>query len=311
MHPKQTLFIGSTCVDVVLNVDNVPKPGEDESVYEQTMIVGGCAYNAATIMRQFGLAHTLCSPVGTGIYGDFIRRHFENMKIAPFVQNPDMPNGCCYCIVEPNGRRTFLCQHGAEYKFSKEWFKNIDFSAVDGIYFCGLEIEDSDGEKIVCFLEELKSQPQNQNINLFFAPGPRICSINKSLLQRIFALNPILHLNDDEALSFTSTKSVESAAIALFDRTNNSVIITCGKLGAYTYDAAIKTGKMIATVPNAKVADTTGAGDSHCGTVIASLKQGFSLFEAVRRGNIIASVVVGQKGATISQQLFDQTAKLL
>ncbi len=311
MRQKQTLFIGSTCVDVILNVNSMPRPGHDENINEQTMAVGGCAYNASTILRQFGLAHTLCSPVGTGIYGNFVRQHFENLKITPFVQNTDMPNGCCYCIVEPNGRRTFLCQHGAEYKFNKEWFKDIDFSCVDGIYFCGLEIEDSDGEKIVSFLEELKSQPENEGICLFFAPGPRICSINRQLLQHIFALKPILHLNDDEALTFSDCKTVEQAAQALFEQTENSVIITCGKTGAYAYDGTLKTGQMIAAVPNDKVTDTTGAGDSHCGTVIASLKQGFSLFEAVKRGNLIASVVVGQKGSTLSQKLFDQTAKLL
>ena len=267
-----------------------------------------CAYNVSTIFKSFGLKHTLCSPVGTGIYGDFIKKHFEKLNITPFFTSEEQ-NGCCYCIVEKNATRTFLCQHGAEYKFNKEWFKNIDFCLVDNIYFCGLEIEDSDGEKIVSFLEEIKNL--HPNITLFFAPGPRICSINQKLLSRIFALKPILHLNDDEALTFTKCPNVKNASLHLFELTQNSIIITCGKNGAFAFDAKLKQGKMIEGFKAKKILDTTGAGDSHCGTVMASLKQGFSLFEAVKRGNRIASVVVGEKGSTISKEIFDKCVKFL
>lgn len=303
---KQTLFIGSSCVDVTLTIPSFPNPGMDENIIDQKMSAGGCAFNVSTILRQFNLPYTLCSPVGSGIYGNFIEKEFAKHNIPIFVRTPEIENGCCYCIVEKSGRRTFLCKHGAEYRFNKKWFSKIDFSTVDSIYFCGLEIEEVDGEKIISFLEEKKDESlkSGRNLTLFFAPGPRINSIGKEKLSRIFALHPVLHLNDDESTSFTHTKSISDAAKKLFSLTQNSLIITCGKDGALCYDAETQEESVIPCSDCVRAVDTTGAGDSHCGTVIASLKTGFSLFESVKRANNIASVVVTCPGANLPDDIF-------
>lgn len=303
---KQTLVIGSCCVDVTLNIPSMPNPGMDENITTQKMTVGGCAFNVANILRQFKLPHTLCSPVGSGIYGDFIKNRFAEYKMPVFASTPEIENGCCYCIVEKNGRRTFLCKHGAEYRFDSKWFSKIDFSNVDSVYFCGLEIEDVDGDKIIAFLEDKKSEStiNSRSLELFFAPGPRINSIAKEKLQKIFSLHPILHLNDEEATSFTNTHEVPDAAQELYKATGNSLVITCGKDGAYCYDKSLNEGKNIACSTHVKAIDTTGAGDSHCGTVISSIKQGFSLFDSVKRANSIASVVVTQNGSNLTDQAF-------
>ena len=318
---KQTLFIGSSCVDVILNVPSLPEPGKDENIISQKFSVGGCAFNVSSIVRQFKLPYTLCSPVGSGIYGDFIKKRFAELKIPVFTETPELENGCCYCIVEQNARRTFICQHGAEYRFNSKWFSKIDFSNVDMIYFCGLEIEDVDGEKIIDFLEEKISEskaskePANQTKNLqtplklIFAPGPRINSIDSKLLERIFALKPILHLNDDEALSFTKADSVEIASEKLAKLTNNSVIITEGKDGAFCYDKESDKRMHIPCGKKVTAIDTTGAGDCHCGTIIAGLKKGLSLFECVKNANTLASFIVTKPGSTIPEEDFSEISK--
>ena len=323
---KQTLFIGSSCVDVILNVPSLPEPGKDENIISQKFSVGGCAFNVSSIVRQFNLPYTLCSPVGSGIYGDFIKNRFSQLNIPVFAETPELENGCCYCIVEQNARRTFICQHGAEYRFNPEWFSKIDFSDVDIIYFCGLEVEDVDGEKIVDFLESKINERANaekageagklnkngeSSITLVFAPGPRINSINKKLLDRIFALHPLLHLNDEEAISFTKADNVEKAAEILSAITDNSVIITEGKKGAFCFDKALNEKRLIPCENKVTAIDTTGAGDCHCGTIIAGLKQGYPLFECVRRANILASYIVTKPGSTIPNEDFAMAASRL
>ncbi len=328
---RKTLFIGSTCVDVILNVPSLPEPGKDENLTSQKLSVGGCAYNVSSIARQFKLPYTLCSPVGSGIYGDFVKKHFEKLDIPVFTYTPESKNGCCYCIVENNGRRTFLCEHGAEYKFNPEWFSTIDFSDVDIIYFCGLEVEDTDGEKIISFLESKTNKansrqskaahntgnsaalnkPGNSAITLVFAPGPRINSIKPELLKRIFAMHPVLHLNDEEALSFTKADNVEKACDELAKLTDNSVIITEGKDGAFCYDKSLNEKRHIPCEGKVTAIDTTGAGDCHCGTIIAGLKQGYTLFECVRQANILASYIVTKPGSTIPDEDFAMVANRL
>ena len=63
------LLIGSTCVDVIIEIDHLPKTAEDIQPKRQTLALGGCAYNAANIVRQSGVPYTPV-PIGvTNIYG--------------------------------------------------------------------------------------------------------------------------------------------------------------------------------------------------------------------------------------------------
>ena len=104
---KKTLIIGSNVLDIILEVDRLPSTAQDCHIYHQSMSLGGCAYNVNNIIRHIQLPHIFCSPVGTGIYGHYVKQELEIMGINPFVQVTDQDNGCCYCYVEPHGERTF------------------------------------------------------------------------------------------------------------------------------------------------------------------------------------------------------------
>ena len=296
---KKVLVIGSTVVDVIITLDHLPKTQEDVHVISQTMSLGGCAYNTSDMVRHFQIPYILFSPVGQGAYGDFVRAGLAAKGISSPIPSPERENGCCYCFVEKSGERTFISYHGAEYRFEKEWFSLLDAEEIDSVYVCGLEIEEPTGENIVSWLE---TQPQ---LTLYFAPGPRMNRISERLLERIFALHPILHLNEEEARNFTtgavSDPDVETCARYLHHLTKESVIITLGNRGAYCLS---KEGAcLVESVPAAQ-ADTIGAGDSHIGAVIACRKLGMNWHDAVRSANIVAAKVVGTKGALLPDEDF-------
>ncbi len=48
---KPALIIGSTCVDVIINIHHLPKTEEDIHPTSQSMAIGGCAFNAAYMVR--------------------------------------------------------------------------------------------------------------------------------------------------------------------------------------------------------------------------------------------------------------------
>lgn len=299
---KKVLVIGSTVVDVVIDLeDRLPKTGEDVHVRSQTLSLGGCAYNVSDSIRHFQIPYILFSPVGTGVYGDFVRKELKQRKITSPVPTPAMDNGCCYCFVESTGERTFVCYHGAEYLFQREWFSLINTEEIDAVYLCGLEIEESTGEVIIEFLE------QHPGLQIYFAPGPRLTVLDPSLLKRLFALSPILHLNETEALDVTRAETIPQAASLLFRKTGNTVIITLGEKGCYYYDGT--RDEFIAPVP-ARQADTIGAGDSHIGTVIACLKKGFPLPQALAAANRVSSAVVGFPGALLPDEEFQRLGLL-
>ncbi|MGI5172217.1 carbohydrate kinase family protein [Treponema sp. OMZ 840] len=295
---KEILVIGSTVADVIIHIDELPRRAEDVHVIDQKLQLGGCAYNVASAIRKSGVPCTLCSPVGTGAYGDFVRKALKENGIPIFTDVEDKDNGCCYCFIDKTGERTFMSWHGAEYVFNPDWMDKADVLSADSIYICGLEVEEPTGEILVRWLEDTFEQCSHTddsgvrsfNKCLYFAPGPRLCRIPLERMERLFALNPFLHLNEEEALSFTGARDIEHAAHNLAGATKNTVVITLGKNGVYCLEDGINGY----TVPSAPVCvrNTNGAGDAHMGSLIAALKKGKTLSEALKEANEAAAALV-------------------
>ena len=74
---KGCIVIGAAMLDIVMEIDQIPKSGTDVYAKGQSMMVGGCAYNVADILKHFGVNYTLFAPIGTGMYADFIRKELK------------------------------------------------------------------------------------------------------------------------------------------------------------------------------------------------------------------------------------------
>ncbi len=299
---KKTLVIGSAVCDIVIKLEHLPVRSEDINFYGQDMSLGGCAFNVCDCLRHFQVPFIPFLPVGSGIYGRFVRERLEERGIESFCPSSDNENGCCYCLVEPDGERTFLCYHGAEYLFEDEWFTMLEESGeaglADTVYVCGLEIEDRTGDRILSFLE------RHREYRVFFAPSARICSIQHDRMKRMLALHPILHLNEDEALRYTGCGSLDDAGRQLIGLTQNTVLVTCGPRGCMIFEEPGRSGTLIGSFSPDGHGDAIGAGDSHIGSVIALLQKGFDMEDAVRNANRVAAAVVGTHGALLSDEHF-------
>ena len=284
------LIIGSTVADVIISVPHLPRTGEDVHVISQQLSLGGCAYNVFHTARLLGAEATLFTPVGSGLYGDFVFNELQKRGILSPIARLQSLNGCCYCLVDEEGERTFLCHRGAEYHFKKEWLSALDVSGIDGVYLCGLEAEEADNQALVDFLSESR-------LPFWFAPGPRIALIEPRRMADILSLRPRLHLNRQEALEYTGAPDAASAAQALHHLTGNDVVITLGPEGAlclHCGEARLIRGQA------AQVVDTIGAGDSHLGAIMAGMAKGLSLFEAAALANKVSALVVAQSGACLA-----------
>ncbi len=292
---KQALVIGSTVLDIIIHVSSLPESQEDLHVEKQTLSLGGCAYNVHHTIDLFQVPGLLCSPVGTGLYGDYVAKELDKKGLTPFVRIPDRDNGCCYCYVEPHGERSFLSYHGAEYSFHESFLETVDMTRFDSIYVCGLEIEEETGDNLVAFLEKYSG------LDIYFAPGPRIARIQEDRMDALFALSPILHLNRQELLTFTNTESIEDGSAALYQKNNNLIVVTDGEHGSYAYD-----GKILIHAPSVKteIVDTIGAGDSHVGAFMAARQLGYSNQQGLQIANQIAAKVVATRGALLGREVF-------
>lgn len=300
---QQTLVIGSTCADVVITVKQLPKTAEDVHILAQTIALGGCAFNVANILRQMQAPVTFITPVGGGLYGEFVAKGLAERGFADAVM-VEGENGCCYCLVEAGGERTFLCHRGVEYTFDPQWLAAYEGSDFARVYVCGLEVEAANGQALVDYLA---AHPERE---IWFAPGPRLLAIAPERLRQLLSLSPCLHLNEQEALALSGILAAEgqrasdaaAAARQIQAVTDNTVIVTLGERGAWVLERGgagwYAAGQAVQAV------DTIGAGDAHVGAVLAGAAQGLSLRAVVAAANQVAAAVVGQKGASLPEGYF-------
>ncbi len=289
------LVIGATCVDVLIRLDKLPVRGGHCRVLGQKISLGGCAYNVADIISRCGVPFRFITPVGTGFYGDFVEKGLKERGFRADIRITD-ENGCCYCLVEPDGERSFIPYHGGEYAFRKEWMKDVDPADYGYVYVGGIEINEPTGEDIVSWLEEVSSTGAGPQI--FFAPSPHIGEIKPGLVTRLLSLHPILHMNADESIVMSGKEDVSEAALSLRDMTGNAVIITLGADGALCLE---KEGRpYIVPVRKCEVVDTTGAGDAHAGAFLAALAKSLSMRGAVAFANETAAAITEVTGASFS-----------
>lgn len=288
---RKILVVGSAVVDVVIQIDALPKTGEDVMGTHKQTIVGGCAYNVQQVIGHFGLTNTLFTPIGKGTYAEIIRDEFLKKEIPVLLEDLSQDNGWNISFVECSGERTFLTIAGIETHWKDEWFDHLNLSEFDFIYVSGYELEGPSGNVLVEQLVKKKA-PYTK---LVFDPGPRTDFISDSVMNAILTAGTIVHCNDSELLTLIPNETIENAAAKLHALTNEAVVVTLGKYGSYYLDKD-KSGHL--STEKVKVVDTIGAGDSHTGAFISGLASGLTIGEACLLGNEVSTKVVQQSGGT-------------
>ena len=293
----KTLVIGAAIVDMVMQVDRIPKSGEDVIGKDTKVMVGGCAYNVASTMHNLDCDHDLCVPVGNGMYASIVRKKLLENGYPILIQDDTDDNGFCLCLVEKNGERTFITVQGVEGNFKTSWFDTLDMNDYDNIYLAGYQVCDHNGSVVAQWMRTM------ENKTIYFAPGPVICDIDPETMTQLMKLNPILHLNEKELFDFTKETDLDTALHTLYRKNHNLIIVTLGSRGAAYYD-----GTHITTIPSVPVSvvDTIGAGDSHIGAIISGISKGLSIQDSIKTANKVSACIVGIQGAVITKEDFNK-----
>ena len=105
------LVLASCTADLYLYVDHLPTSAQDVKVISRQMVLGGCGYHVSKACPD----SILVCPIGTGMYAQFVKEKLLSEEIETIMPTVSQENGVCICLIEPNGQRTFLSSHGAEY----------------------------------------------------------------------------------------------------------------------------------------------------------------------------------------------------
>ena len=147
-------------------------------------------------------------------------------------------------------------------------------------------------ERPEALLIEALRHARAHGVTTVLTPAPARAPIDELL-----ALADVIVPNAGEAALLAGVADAEEAAVSL-SRTVPTVVVTRGAEGA----VVAQRGEIVSRVPAAAVTavDTTGAGDTFTGVLVARLAQGAAQADALAAASAAASLTVTRPGAAAS-----------
>jgi sugar/nucleoside kinase (ribokinase family) len=297
------LHLGNVVVDIVLTVPAFPERGGDVLAGRARTAAGG-GFNVMAAAARQGLPAAYAGAHGTGPFGTVARAAMaeEGIGIIQPVK-AGLDTGFVVTVVEASGERTFLTSRGAEATLTAGDLDLVRPRARDAVYLSGYGlVHDSNRAALLGWLPRLGG-----GNTMFFDPGPLVRSIPAAALATVLGRADWLTCNAREAAILAGSEDPRAAAAALARRSSRA-----GRPGRARRDRGpwvlVRTGPGgcligrpdggVVHVPGFRVnvLDTTGAGDTHSGALIAALAAGAAETAAARSANAAAAFSVTRPG---------------
>jgi len=278
---------GSINVDYVYAVESIVRPGETISALGLQTFPGGKGANQTVAMCRAGAKVVHVGQVGkdTEWMRELIAK--EGAEVSNVLVSDDTPGGCAIIQVEKTGQNSIIVLGGTN--------QCIPVTLVDKVLSTA-----SRGDWLT-LQNEINLTPLAMKAAK--AHGLRVC-FNPSPLTDAIANYPLecvdlLIVNEGEAAvlaGLPDETSPEDAAASIYSKYCTPMIcITLGSRGAMLFQDGGKPIRQDAF--RVKAVDTTGAGDTFTGYLLAGIAQGFNLVEAIRRAALAAAISVSRNGA--------------
>lgn len=280
-------------MDKYLVVGRYPERGEDTLITRQFQKVGGCPYNVARTLQNLGLDPVLYSAISSDEMGRELARTVEREGLNPSALYPleGEPTGYCMIVLDGEGERTFFTFRGCEGHFDPARLPRPVVEEAAAVFVTGIYLlYPGWSEKAVDFLEELAAA----GVPVLFDPGPLLGEMDPALLRRMVELTSILTPNRQERRELERLLGIPSLPEWGFARRLACLAETWGEGGARLY-----TPEGVETLPAlpAQVVDTTGAGDSFAGGLLAGLLMGQTPLQAAWTASACGALTTEVVGA--------------
>lgn len=287
------LVVGSSCTDMVIRVDRLPRVGETVLGGEFASTPGGKGANQAVGAARAGGAVTFVGCIGRDAFGD---KTVEGMKadginMDSTVRMEGAPSGVALIFVGPDGHNSIAVAPGSNAKLTPADLKQAR-SAFNSSSIMLLQLETP-----LDTVQAAAKIASEAGVKIILNPAPAQ-PLPPALLDRLFLITP----NETEAELLTGVhvsdrEAAAKAATILMSKGVKNVIITMGSAGSYV---ASKDVNELVPAFKVKPIDTVAAGDVFNGALAVALAEGKSLLEAARFANAAAAIAVTRHGAQAS-----------
>ncbi|SCX97735.1 ribokinase [Desulfoluna spongiiphila] len=293
MIGKPLVVLGSVNADHILQVKELPRPGETVTGHGYRVVPGGKGANQAVAAVRLGARTAFIACVGEDDFGRRMKDAFQakGMDTRGIMVEEGMPTGMAMIFVAENGENCIGISPEANACLTPERLAP-HLGLIRGASALLMQME-TPMETVIMAAEEAKKAGVPVALN----PAPAR-SLPEELLKNLAIITP----NETEAAALTGiaiqdAASAMEAAACLHGMGVATVIITLGAKGAFV--SAKGRG---AVVPGFHVTpvDTTAAGDTFNGALMAALQRGDQLPEAIAFSHAAAALSVMRMGAQTS-----------
>lgn len=283
------LVVGSINKDIFLHVESVPKVGETIMASSVKKSAGGKGANQAYAAAKLGGNVTMLGCVGNDENGesliDSLKKVGVNVDYIKRAENE--PTSCAFICVSDSGENAIVVDSSANSLVSADYLLSHEhlFAAAE---YCVLQME-IPKEAVFCAFALCKKH----DVKIVFNPSP-LTGFDKSLLKEVDFLIP----NEIEAAQLIGKpyEHTSEADWSEFMRQNEigDMIITLGKHGCRYYNGKNES----VSYPAAKktALDTTGAGDTFLGALVAALSKNKPMNEAIIFATVASGIEITRLG---------------
>jgi ribokinase len=270
--PRLTV-VGSVNLDLVAQVERLPRPGETVTGATFTRVPGGKGANQAVAAARLGAEVTLIACVGEDQFGREALVELERAGVAlDRLRRIDAESGVAFITVDASGENEIVVAPGANQRLRPE---DVDLPEADGV-LCQLEIP----------LETVEYVARAAAGRFFLNAAPARGPVPPA---------DVTVVNRYELAELTS----RAGLVAVTSGAEDAVLLEDGEEVAR------------AEPPHVDAVDGTGAGDAFTACLVVSLLEGRARGEALRRACVAGALAASRFGAQTSLPTAEEVDSLL
>lgn len=273
------LVAGSANLDFVVRAHHIPAPGETVLGQDFTTWPGGKGANQAVACARAGDATTqmlLC--VGDDAHAEPLLRSLKHANVALHrVPAHNQPTGCAFICVADNAENAITVAPGANLCLQPEHLPKLA-----GVSHLLMQLE-IPLATVTAYAQA--AQAQGVQVALNAAPA-------QALPPELLAAVDVLIVNEGELAAlvpYPVSLITNLAQVAV-----PCVVVTLGARGCV---ARLGNNFFVQPAYAVEAIDTTGAGDTFCGVLVAALSRGDNMAQAMRQASAAAALACTRAGA--------------
>ncbi len=291
------VVLGSANMDLVVRQPRLPEPGETMFGSSFSTVPGGKGLNQAIAAARVGGSVAFLGAVGGDAFGRELRETLAAAGVdTDGIALVERPTGTAHISVLDGGENAIVVvpdANGVELPLD-----DVQRDAIRAARYLVVQFE-----RPLPLVAEAVAFARSVGVTTVVTPAP-VMPLPEGFLEQVDILVP----NAGEARELAGLDDETDAARALSKRAG-TVVMTRGARGALV----ARGGEIVEEVLPYAVTpvDTTGAGDTFTGVLVARLAAGASEPEALRAAAVAAAIATTRAGASTSMPTWDEVEPLL